>query len=802
MIRVLLADDQALVRAGFRALLDAQEGIEVVGEANDGEEAVRLASQLVPDVVLMDIRMPGTDGLEATRRILHDQRLDRVRIVLLTTFDVDEYVFEALRVGASGFLVKDTDPGELVHGVRAVARGDALLSPGVARRLISAFADRGGDQALPAGSGLGRVLATVMFSDIVSSTERAAAIGDRRWRDLLDRHDAVIRRALARHGGREVKTTGDGFLVLFDGPARAIRCALAIRQELRAESVEVRIGLHAGEVEMRGDDVGGIAVHLGARVVATASPGDVVVSSTVRDLVAGSGIGFVDRVSTTSRECRTDGTCTPSPNQAPLDPPGSGEREDLPFIHLGSLATRLRRGPFLMTPLGLGYPRCRRQRSQALPCPGPRGVPEVDRGGGQQVPLAGGLRCAIACSPSSAEVSVVWSSSTWLRRSLELVLLCFRSAQAKEIEILVLRHELAQIPWLDVSRRLTAEGGLPVGACRRGQHPSRAPGWLKSLVPASCNGSRMAVSDTGLQKRAASLAAVSSATSSPPDYVIGKRGHRGSVESIEHQLFHLVPASGLPRGLPTTLSRGSGLQDSHQPSTASGRMPSWSTRSPPAGMAAPPAAHEGGLAATRAASPPRGSVVVAAVVVLVGGQDLVVGVQLDLNGRPVGSDQLDLEGAAGGVVIVGFALDPAHGGTGHGGLGGCLGLLGRGPGDRGVVPALLLGRRLLLVRTRLVAVGGLRIGGDEPRSGDVAVVGHGGSSGARAAGDQEHHADRDQEHLDGQSHRASSHPFVVVAGRLGPQAMTVTAGGYGADERGMWTLTCGPWGAAVGRLGG
>jgi DNA-binding NarL/FixJ family response regulator len=295
MIRVLLADDQALVRAGFRALLDAQEDIEVVGEANDGDEAIRLAAQLVPDVVLMDIRMPGTDGLEATRRILQDARLDRVRIVILTTFDVDEYVFEALRVGASGFLVKDTDPGELVHGVRAVAQGDALLSPGVARRLISAFADRGGEQALPAGSELGRVLATVMFSDIVSSTERAAEIGDRRWRDLLDRHDAAIRLQLSRHGGREVKTTGDGFLALFDGPARAIRCAVAIRQGLLAEGVEVRIGLHAGEVELRGDDVGGIAVHLGARVVATAAPGEVVVSSTVRDLVAGSGIGFADR---------------------------------------------------------------------------------------------------------------------------------------------------------------------------------------------------------------------------------------------------------------------------------------------------------------------------------------------------------------------------------------------------------------------------------------------------------------------------------------------------------------------------
>jgi class 3 adenylate cyclase len=134
-----------------------------------------------------------------------------------------------------------------------------------------------------------------MFSDIVSSTERAAEIGDRRWRELLDRHDALIRQELARHGGREVKTTGDGFLALFDGPARAIRCAVAIRDELHAEGVEVRIGLHSGEVELRGDDVGGIAVHIGARVAASAQPGNVVVSSTVKDLVAGSGISFVDR---------------------------------------------------------------------------------------------------------------------------------------------------------------------------------------------------------------------------------------------------------------------------------------------------------------------------------------------------------------------------------------------------------------------------------------------------------------------------------------------------------------------------
>ena len=140
-----------------------------------------------------------------------------------------------------------------------------------------------------------RVLATVLFTDIVDSTRRAAEIGDRDWHALLDAHDAVVRSQLARFRGREVNTSGDGFLAMFDGPQRAIRCAMAIRDAVQALGIQVRAGLHTGECEVRGDDIGGIAVHIGARVSALAGPNDVLVSSTLRDLVIGSGLEFEDR---------------------------------------------------------------------------------------------------------------------------------------------------------------------------------------------------------------------------------------------------------------------------------------------------------------------------------------------------------------------------------------------------------------------------------------------------------------------------------------------------------------------------
>ena len=145
------------------------------------------------------------------------------------------------------------------------------------------------------GSGAERVLATVLFTDIVGSTERAARLGDGRWRDLLDRHDRSVRAQIERFRGREVKTVGDGFVATFDSPGRAIECSVAIREILRAYEIEVRAGIHTGEIEIRGDDVAGMAVHIGARVSALAGPGEVLVSSTVKDLVVGSSVEFEER---------------------------------------------------------------------------------------------------------------------------------------------------------------------------------------------------------------------------------------------------------------------------------------------------------------------------------------------------------------------------------------------------------------------------------------------------------------------------------------------------------------------------
>ncbi|MEU8167093.1 response regulator transcription factor [Micromonospora sp. NPDC049004] len=168
MIRVLLADDQALMRAGFRALLEAEDDLEVVGEATDGTSAVHLARRLRPDVVLMDVQMPGLDGIEATRRIAVDPDLAAIRILILTNYGLDSYVFAALRAGASGFLLKDADPADLLQAVAVVARGDALLAPTVTRTLISEFV-AGPPPAVP---GAGRDVLTAREQEVVELVAR------------------------------------------------------------------------------------------------------------------------------------------------------------------------------------------------------------------------------------------------------------------------------------------------------------------------------------------------------------------------------------------------------------------------------------------------------------------------------------------------------------------------------------------------------------------------------------------------------------------------------------------------------
>ena len=151
MIRVLLVDDQPLIRSGFRALLDLEDDIEVVAEAADGNEGLALTKAHLPDLVLIDIQMPGVDGIEATRRIAADPDLDRVHVVILTNYGLDEYVFNALRAGAAGFLVKDILPEDFLHAVRVAARGDALLAPSITRKLISRYVAQPLDRDTPAG---------------------------------------------------------------------------------------------------------------------------------------------------------------------------------------------------------------------------------------------------------------------------------------------------------------------------------------------------------------------------------------------------------------------------------------------------------------------------------------------------------------------------------------------------------------------------------------------------------------------------------------------------------------------------
>jgi DNA-binding NarL/FixJ family response regulator len=200
-IRVLLVDDQALIRAGFRALLKAEDDIEVVGEARDGHQGVALAEQHLPDVALVDIQMPGMDGIETTRRIAADPRLAGVRVVILTNYGLDDYVFQALRAGASGFLLKDTEPAELLRAVRVAALGEALLSPAITRKLISEYVSRPPDTIRPSAL---EVL-TKREREVVALVARGLTNDDIAGRMVISPYTAKthVSRAMTKLGARD-----------------------------------------------------------------------------------------------------------------------------------------------------------------------------------------------------------------------------------------------------------------------------------------------------------------------------------------------------------------------------------------------------------------------------------------------------------------------------------------------------------------------------------------------------------------------------------------------------------------------
>jgi class 3 adenylate cyclase len=254
---------------------------------------------------LRGVRLLGVDVHHATRDL--EMTLARPAGPVLLRFaggasdvTIHRPAGTAVRVQVTGGVSRVTFDDQFYRAVGGEASWKTSDFEGAADRYDVQFSRGVRDMVVDtvdvvADGGSRRLLATVLFTDIVGSTRRASEVGDRRWRELLDLHDQAARRLVEREGGRLVKTTGDGILATFDGPGHGIRCALALRDELRGSGIEIRAGLHTGEVDLRGEDVGGIAVHLGARIMAAADPGEVLVSRTVRDLVAGSDIALADR---------------------------------------------------------------------------------------------------------------------------------------------------------------------------------------------------------------------------------------------------------------------------------------------------------------------------------------------------------------------------------------------------------------------------------------------------------------------------------------------------------------------------
>ena len=322
---VVVVDDEADLRDTVVAYL-ARQGFSARGAASAAELRARL-DEAPADLVVLDLALPGEDGLSVARWLRAGGGGDVGIVMLTAAVEVVDRVV-GLEVGADDYLAKPFDPRELLARLRAVLRRrvaaratappaapagrhpaedirgaqhaggpeiDRLLRAGDANRAAGEAEEFLTGAAHGGGADPDRVLATVVFTDIVGSTRRAAELGDRRWRALLSEHNAIVRSALARFGGREVQAMGDGFLATFDGPARAVLCARASAEDVRsALGIEIRSGVHTGEVELDREERGvrGIAVHVAARIAALAGAGEVLVSGTVRDLAAGSGIKF------------------------------------------------------------------------------------------------------------------------------------------------------------------------------------------------------------------------------------------------------------------------------------------------------------------------------------------------------------------------------------------------------------------------------------------------------------------------------------------------------------------------------
>lgn len=287
-IRVLIADDQAAVRRGIRTFLELQDDIDVLGEASDGEEAVERAAALRPDVVLMDLAMPGLDGLSAARRIQSAD--DQAKVLVLTSFMDDDHLLPALGAGVSGYLVKDGGPDDLVAAIRAVSRGDPYLHPDVVRRLMYEMAPRPGPQGT----------VTILITDVEGSTRLVAELGDHRAREIQREHDRILRELLREYGGAEVRHTGDGLMAAFPNARGAVACSVEMQrrvvgQDLGAIPLRVRIGLNTGEPIIEGHEYFGETVIVAARIAAAAEGGQILVSEATKGLTEGSGFRFASR---------------------------------------------------------------------------------------------------------------------------------------------------------------------------------------------------------------------------------------------------------------------------------------------------------------------------------------------------------------------------------------------------------------------------------------------------------------------------------------------------------------------------